>query len=194
MNMKQLTEKAQEAILAAQSLGGEMSHSEITPEHLLVTLVEQQNGIVPSILRKMNLDPARASKDARGLLAAIPQVQGGDLRLSPRMQLVFDAASAEAKRLQDDFVSTEHLFVALATEAGRSPSAQYLQRQGITSNEMLSQKRAEAVMEYLIAHGVKPDMISARGLGEAEPVASNDTTQGRTQNRRVELTLAGAGT
>ena len=72
-----------------------------------------------------------------------------------------------------------------------APVGQALQRQGITSNEVLSQKRAEAVMEYLIAHGVKPDMISARGLGEADPVASNDTAQGRAQNRRVEVTLAG---
>src|SRR5262245_59755383 len=68
-----------------------------------------------------------------------------------------------------------------------------LQRQGITSNEVLSQQRAEAVMEYLTAHGVKPDMISAQRHGEADPVASNATAQGRAQNRRVELTLAGAG-
>ena len=66
-----------------------------------------------------------------------------------------------------------------------------LQRQGITSNEVLSQKRAEAVMQYLISQGVKPDMISARGFGEADPVAPNDTAQGRAMNRRVELTLAG---
>jgi chemotaxis protein MotB len=72
-----------------------------------------------------------------------------------------------------------------------APVGRALQRQGITSNEVLSQKRAEAVMEYLISHGVKPDMISARGLGEAEPVAANTTAQGRAQNRRVEVTLAG---
>jgi chemotaxis protein MotB len=72
-----------------------------------------------------------------------------------------------------------------------APVGRALQRQGITSNEVLSQKRAEAVMEYLISHGVKPDLISARGLGEAAPIASNDTAQGRAQNRRVEVTLAG---
>jgi chemotaxis protein MotB len=74
-----------------------------------------------------------------------------------------------------------------------APIGRALQRQGVTSNEVLSQKRAEAVMAYLTAHGVKPDMISARGLGEADPIAANDTAQGRAQNRRVELTLAGAG-
>jgi outer membrane protein OmpA-like peptidoglycan-associated protein len=55
---------------------------------------------------------------------------------------------------------------------------------------MLSQKRAEAVMAYLISQGVKPDLITARGLGAAEPLASNATAQGRAQNRRVEVTLA----
>ena len=64
-------------------------------------------------------------------------------------------------------------------------------RQGVTSNEVLSQKRAEAVMQYLISQGVKPDMISARGFGEAKPIAPNNTAKGRAQNRRVELTLAG---
>jgi len=66
-----------------------------------------------------------------------------------------------------------------------------LQRQGVTSNEVLSQKRAEAVMQYLISQGVKPEFISARGLGEADPIASNKTAEGRAQNRRVEVTVAG---
>jgi len=72
-----------------------------------------------------------------------------------------------------------------------APIGPALQREGVTSNEVMSQKRAEAVMEYLISHGVKPDMISARGWGEADPIASNKTVQGRAQNRRVEVTLAG---
>jgi chemotaxis protein MotB len=68
-----------------------------------------------------------------------------------------------------------------------------LVRQGITSNLELSQKRADTVMQFMIAQGVKPSLVSARGLGEADPVASNDTPAGRAQNRRVELTLAGSG-
>ena len=68
-----------------------------------------------------------------------------------------------------------------------------LMRQGITSNLELSQKRADTVMQFLIAQGVNPSLVSAQGFGEADPVASNDTPQGRAQNRRVELTLAGAG-
>jgi chemotaxis protein MotB len=71
-----------------------------------------------------------------------------------------------------------------------APIGRALQRQGITSNQILSQKRAENVMAFIISQGVKPDLISAQGFGEANPVAPNDTAQGRAQNRRVELSLA----
>jgi flagellar motor protein MotB len=67
------------------------------------------------------------------------------------------------------------------------------QRQGITSNQILSQKRAENVMEFLLSQGAKPDLISAKGFGDADPVASNDTAQGRAQNRRVELSVPASG-
>ncbi len=68
-----------------------------------------------------------------------------------------------------------------------------LMSQGITSNQVLSQKRAENVMQFLISQGVRPSLVSAKGFGEADPVASNDTPEGQAQNRRVELTLAGSG-
>jgi chemotaxis protein MotB len=74
-----------------------------------------------------------------------------------------------------------------------APIGPALQRQGITSNQILSQKRAENVMEFLNSQGVKPDLISAQGFGDGNPVASNDTAQGRAQNRRVELSVAGSG-
>jgi chemotaxis protein MotB len=73
------------------------------------------------------------------------------------------------------------------------PVGPALERQGITSNQDLSQKRAENVMAFLISQGVKPDLISARGFGEADPVASNDTPQRRAQNRRVELSVPASG-
>src|SRR5262249_11671991 len=75
-----------------------------------------------------------------------------------------------------------------------APIGRALQKQGITSNEMLSQKRAEAVSQYLITQGVQPALTTARGFGEANPTASNAAAKGRAQNRRVEVTLAGAGT
>ena len=72
-----------------------------------------------------------------------------------------------------------------------APIGPALQREGVTSNEVLSQKRAAAVMQHLISQGVKPDMISARGFGDADPIAPNKSAKGRAQNRRVEVTLAG---
>jgi chemotaxis protein MotB len=83
-----------------------------------------------------------------------------------------------------------HLMVSGYTD--NAPIGPALQRQGVTSNEELSQKRADAVMQYLISQGVKPDLVSAKGFGEADPVASNNTAQGRAQNRRVELSLVGS--
>jgi chemotaxis protein MotB len=74
-----------------------------------------------------------------------------------------------------------------------APIGPALQRQGVTSNQDLSQKRAENVMQFLISQGVKPDLVSAHGFGEANPIASNNTASGRAQNRRVELTLAPSG-
>lgn len=68
-----------------------------------------------------------------------------------------------------------------------------LKRQGVTTNLILSQKRADNVMQFMIAKGVNPALISAQGFGEEDPVASNDTPEGQAQNRRVELTLSGSG-
>ena len=64
--------------------------------------------------------------------------------------------------------------------------------QGVTSNQELSQKRADAVKQYLVSQGVKPDLVASQGFGDANPAASNDTPQGRAQNRRVELSLVGS--
>jgi chemotaxis protein MotB len=74
-----------------------------------------------------------------------------------------------------------------------TPIGPELMRRGVTSNLILSQKRADNVMQFMISQGVKPNLVSAQGLGDADPVASNDTPQGRAQNRRVELTLANSG-
>ena len=73
-----------------------------------------------------------------------------------------------------------------------APIGVALRREGIASNQILSQKRAENVMEFIISQGVQPSLISAKGFGEADPVASNTTPQGRAQNRRVELSVPGS--
>jgi chemotaxis protein MotB len=68
-----------------------------------------------------------------------------------------------------------------------------LKQRGVTTNQELSQKRADAVMQYLTTQGVRQDMVTAQGLGDADPVAPNDTPEGRAQNRRVVLSVGGPG-
>jgi chemotaxis protein MotB len=76
---------------------------------------------------------------------------------------------------------------------GNVPVGPELRAQGIDNNQQLSLKRAQTVGNFLISQGVNPNLVSERGLGDADPIAPNDTPQGRAQNRRVELTLAGSG-
>ena len=211
MNINRFTEKAQEAILAAQSLATENSHGEVTPEHLLVTLSEQSGGIVPSILRKLNLDPAKFADDARALLKSLPQVHGADVRLSPRMNPVVSAAEAEARRLQDEYVSTEHLLVALATETGRSPAAQLLQRSGATKdalyaamtgvrgNQRVTSQNPESTYEALARYG--RDLTDLARKGKLDPVIGRDeevrrviqVLSRRTKNNPVLIGEPGVG-
>jgi len=138
MNINKYTEKAREAVAAAIELGQQGNNPQLEPEHLLVALVEQREGIVPELLRKMNLDPAGIARAARDLLKKLPQAYGGSQPgMSPRFNLVADKAQAEAEHLKDEYVSTEHLFLALADESGRSPGAQLLKQQGVTRDTIM---------------------------------------------------------
>ena len=87
MNLNKYTEKAQEAVLAAQQLADREGHPEITPEHLLLTLLEQRDGIVPSIVRKLNADPPALAAALRAELGRAPRAHGGaQPALSPRLR------------------------------------------------------------------------------------------------------------
>src|SRR5689334_19372796 len=134
MNIQKYTEKAQEAIVGAQTLADREGHPDITPEHLLLTLVEQQGGIVPEILRKMNIDPASLAAAVRTEIGKSPSVHGGSQPgLSARLRQVTNSAEADAERLKDQYVSTEHLLLAIAAETGRgAAAARLLQQRGAT--------------------------------------------------------------
>jgi len=86
-------------------------------------------------------------------------------------------------------MQTAHILVIGYTD--NVPIGPELMQQGVTSNQQLSMMRAQTVVNYLVSQGVNPALLTAQGLGEADPVASNDTPAGRAQNRRVELTLPG---
>jgi len=138
MNINKYTEKAREAVAAAIELAREHNNPQLEPEHLLVALIEQRDGIIPDLVRKMNADPAHVGRAARELLARLPSAYGGsEPSLSPRLNAVTKMAEAEAARMKDEFVSTEHLFIAVADEGGRSPAAQLLKQSGITHDTIL---------------------------------------------------------
>ncbi len=86
-------------------------------------------------------------------------------------------------------MQTTHILVTGYTD--NVPIGPELRAQGVANNQDLSLRRAQTVTQYLISQGVNPNMLSSQGLGDADPVASNDTAAGRAQNRRVELTLPG---
>src|SRR5687767_701441 len=211
MNLNKLTEKAQEAVLTAQNLASEFNQPEITPEHLLSALVEQPGGIVQSILRKLNVEPRQMAADARKLFHALPKAYGAEARFSPRMKVVLDLANDEAERLQDEYISTEHLFVALATEPGRSTAAQLLQRNGITKdalykaltqvrgNQRVTSQNPETTYEALARYG--RDLTELARKGKLDPVIGRDeevrrviqVLSRRTKNNPVLIGEPGVG-
>ena len=132
-----LTEKAQEAVAGAQQMAERAGHPRIDPEHLLVTLVEQQDGVVPALLRTLDADVAALAAVVRDELDRLPSVAGGAPPApSPRLRDVLAAAAGEAERLTDEYVSTEHLFVALASETGPAPGARLLAGRGISRDRL----------------------------------------------------------
>jgi ATP-dependent Clp protease ATP-binding subunit ClpB len=137
MNLNRYTEKAQEAVLAAQQFAERAGHPEVVPEHLLRALVDQKDGIVPALLGKMSVDAAAVGREVQALVDKLPSARGGTAPgLSSRVRSVFNAAEAEAERLKDEFTSTEHLLLAIVAEGGRSPATELLKRHGVTKDSV----------------------------------------------------------
>ena len=212
MNLTRYTEKAQEAVLAAQQLAERSHHPEIEPEHLLLTLVEQPDGVVPSVLRRVGVEPARVVEECRGLLDRQPEVHGGAAAgPSPRLRAVTSFAESEAERLKDEYVSTEHLLLALTLEGDQAPSAQVLSRHGVTTDrvfEALTQIRGgqrvtdqhpEGKYEALERYG--RDLTELAGQDKLDPVIGRDeeirrviqVLSRRTKNNPVLIGEPGVG-
>src|SRR5687767_3502215 len=113
MNLNKLTEKAQEAIAAAQRLAENRRNTQLEPEHLLKALVEQESGVVPAVLDKLGTSPAQVSQRLDALISRFAQsTSGQQVYVSARFKQLFETAQQEADRLKDDFVSTEHFLLA----------------------------------------------------------------------------------
>jgi ATP-dependent Clp protease ATP-binding subunit ClpB len=212
MNINKYTEKAQEAVLGAQQLADREGHAEILPEHLLVTLIEQREGIVPSIIQKIGADPAAVATAVRGELGRLPRAHGGSqVTLSPRLRQVTDAAEQEAGRLKDDYVSTEHLFIAVASEGRRSLGSRILEQHKITRDAILqaltavrgsqrvTSQNPEATYEALARYG--RDLTDLARKGKLDPVIGRDdeirrviqVLSRRTKNNPVLIGEPGVG-
>src|SRR5258707_368735 len=133
MRMDKLTVKAQEAIQAAQSLADQGNHQAIEPEHLLLALLQQQEGVVGPLLGKLGARPEALAGKVRAEVDKLPAVRGGGGRqyASPRFEGMINRAREEAERLKDEYVSTEHLLIAIAQEKG-GVSARLLAAAGVT--------------------------------------------------------------
>jgi ATP-dependent Clp protease ATP-binding subunit ClpB len=139
MNLNRYTEKAQEAIVESQQLAERLDHPQLEPEHLLVALLNQRGGVVPDVLRKMNIEPAAVAGEVQQGLDKLPKVHGGSqASLSPRLRSVTQKAEGELARFKDEFVSTEHLLLAIVSESKRSPAADVLTKYGVTYDRILA--------------------------------------------------------
>jgi chemotaxis protein MotB len=124
------------------------------------------------------------------LQGAIKYTVNSDLLFAPGSWEIKPQGQQVIANLAKKLAPTQQNHLVVSGYTDNAPIGPALKQQGVTSNQDLSQKRADSVMQYLISQGVKADLVSARGFGEASPVAPNDTAQGRAQNRRVELSLA----
>ena len=125
------------------------------------------------------------------LQGAIKYTVNSDQLFAPGSWQMSNQGKQIIAKMASQLAPTQQNKLLVTGYTDNAPIGPELRRQGVTSNQVLSQKRAETVMQYIISQGLNPSLITARGLGEADPVASNDTAQGRAKNRRVELTLAG---
>jgi ATP-dependent Clp protease ATP-binding subunit ClpB len=114
MDLNKFTTKSAEALQGAMQLAGKLSHAELTPWHLLMVLIEQADGIVPAILQKLEKNPPEVANQVRTELTQLPTVSGKtQAYLSNELQKVLENAEGEAGKLRDEYISTEHLFLAL---------------------------------------------------------------------------------
>ncbi|GHV89057.1 chaperone protein ClpB [Spirochaetia bacterium] len=137
MDYEKLTIKAQEALSAASAIAQKEDHSQVELEHILLAMLRQTDGIVTPIIEKIGADAAQLTGDAEALTAATPKVFGeaAQVYLSQGASKALAKAEGEAASLKDEFVSTEHILIAIA--AGESRAAELLKKAGVTKNAIL---------------------------------------------------------
>jgi len=190
MDLNRLTQKSQQALAAAQDAATRAGHVEVDSLHLLLALLQQPDGLVPRLLDAMGTDVEGLTADVEAELQRIPRSTGaggapqGQVVVSARLAALLDEADKEARRLSDEYVSVEHLLVAMVAEAQRSPAGRVLVRHGITRDAFLGRLAAvrgnqrvrsatpEGTYEALAKYG--QDLVAAARSGQRDPVIGRD--------------------
>ncbi len=213
MRIDRFTQRAQEAIAEAQQRAEESGNPQLEVAHLLLVLVDQPDGVVPAVLERVGADPRQIAEALRAELATLPTVQGGSaqLTLSDAARRVLSDAHPIAERMHDDYVSTEHLLLAMLEDRAGSGARRILESQGVDADAVLnaltqirgSQRvtspNPEATYEALDKYG--RDLTDAARRGLLDPVIGRDeeirrviqVLSRRTKNNPVLIGEPGVG-
>jgi ATP-dependent Clp protease ATP-binding subunit ClpB len=213
MQPDRFTIKSQEALQAAQRLADERRNPQTMPEHLLAVLLEQEDGIVVPVLRKLGVDPAAVRRSNGQALDALPKLQGGaspdPAGGSSELVQILRAAETEMRELTDEYVSTEHLLLAIAQHPGRAGDA--LRSNGATHEQLiraLSEVRGSHRVtdespedKYRALERYGRDLTEAAAQGKLDPVIGRDdeirrvvqVLSRRTKNNPVLIGEPGVG-
>jgi ATP-dependent Clp protease ATP-binding subunit ClpB len=190
VDLNRLTQKSQEALHDAQTKALRFGHTEVDGEHLLLALVDQPEGLVPRLLDQAGADPDALREAIEGELARRPRVTGpgvapGQVMVTQRLSRLLDAAEKEAKRLKDEYVSVEHLLIALLDEGSSTTAGRRLREQGLTrdnflqaltairGNQRVTSAMPEVTYEALEKYG--RDLVADARTGRLDPVIGRDS-------------------
>ncbi|HEV7504401.1 MAG TPA: ATP-dependent chaperone ClpB [Thermoanaerobaculia bacterium] len=189
MDINKLTQKSQEALQSAQTKALRYGHQEVDGEHLLLALLEQPEGLVPRLLARMEAPTEALKAEVERELSRRPKVSGpgaeaGKIYLTQRLQQIFLRAEDEAKRLKDEYVSVEHLLLAMIEEGSSSPVGKVLASFRITrdaflavltavrGNQRVTSAMPEVAYEALEKYGV--DLVAEARRNKLDPVIGRD--------------------
>ncbi|HUB09544.1 MAG TPA: ATP-dependent chaperone ClpB [Myxococcales bacterium] len=181
MKLDKLTVKAQEALQTTQELARRRDHQAVEPEHLARALLDQTDGIVPALLQRIGAEAKLVSDRVDQELGRLPQVSGGEQHLSQRLLKSLDRAEDEAKKLKDEYVSTEHLLLGLL---GDAKTGEVFKSSGVTRDRVLTvlkdlrggqrvtSENPEAQFKALEKYA--RDLTEAARAGKLDPVIGRD--------------------
>ncbi|HNS01682.1 MAG TPA: ATP-dependent chaperone ClpB [Anaerolineae bacterium] len=185
MRLDKFTQKAQEAIFEAQSLAESYYHAQVEPEHLLLALLQQADGVAPQIVMGLGRNPQQLAGQVEAELNRRPKVYGGAAQVggSQALQRALQAAQGEAEAMKDDYVSTEHLLLALAGKGGEGAhkllAAAGVTRdailhalQGIRGSQRVTSQNPETTYQALQKYG--RDLTELARKGKLDPVIGRD--------------------